>query len=76
MKTFVNKMKLLEEGTRKDFIFNMSAKHYWNITDRRKYSVLYQTITADFGNDLFVGYFGKSFQPFDYTFKIKKPINK
>ena len=32
IKAFVNEMKLLEEGTRKDFIFNMSSKHYWDIT--------------------------------------------
>ena len=42
MKAFVNEMKLLEE--RKDFIFNTSENHYWNITGRRKYLELYQTI--------------------------------
>ena len=42
MKAFVNEMKLLEE--RKDFIFNRSENHYWNITGRRKYPELYQTI--------------------------------
>ena len=44
MKPFVNEMKLLEEGKRKNFTFNMYAKHYWNITGRRKYPAIYQTI--------------------------------